>query len=444
MNNITGNFTAPPRLFFAAFIVGLWFTLPSISAAQPTEGETDSAIYFNAATEKYIQGDLDSAAANAEKAVASDPSNPKLSEFAGRIFYEAAQDSHNLRDYRKALAYLEKARTYSPSDGKISNLYEVTKNIMDRSVAQQIVPVKKSPPPASAAPSAAPSKPQISPPAPVYVVERAPVRADERLPVIYIAALLAAVAAFSLAANVVMWLFFGKKIKKSAQLLTASAESSEKLKTEFQAQALELEKTKEALKYEREAAGRLIADLKEEKNAKNKRYEEQLRMALDIRQKQMEELFKSSAVSESSKRTSVLHGHRAKVLERIGDATYIDEDSSVALEAARERISAQAKELYSASASGCMSFLREMVSNGNPLIRSNIARALSRLASPETLDMLIALWRDPSFKVRREALRELKNMRDALSRGALKLDEKSAVRLTETVKEAVSGGDWIF
>lgn len=443
MKNIRDGFAARPRMIFAAALALSVLALPRTAAAQATEGETDSAIYFNAATEKYIQGDLDSAAVNAEKAVSSDPSNPKLSEFAARILYEAAQEAHNARDYKKALGYLEKARAYNPSDGKISNLYDVTKNIMERAFAP--APAKTRPA-AVAAPSAPVAQTPKSHPPPVYVVERAaePVSAGGRSQVIYVAALFAAVAAFSLAGNAILWLVFVKKMKKYSSLLSAAEEDNEKLKAASQAKMMELEKAKEFLKYERETSARVIGELKEEKNAKNKRDEEQLRMALDIRQKQMEELFRSGAFSPSSRQTSVLHGHRAKILERIGDATYIDEDSSAALEAARERIAVQAKELHSVSGSGCMSFLREMVSNGNPLIRSNIARALSRLAFPETLDMLISLWRDPSPKVRREALRELKNMRDALRRGALNLDEKSAARLTETVKEAISGGDWIF
>ncbi|PKN00720.1 MAG: hypothetical protein CVU77_08670 [Elusimicrobia bacterium HGW-Elusimicrobia-1] len=443
MKNIRDGFAVRLRMAFAAALALSVSALPRAAAAQATEGETESAIYFNAATEKYIQGDLDSAAVNAEKAVSSDPSNHKLSEFAARIFYEAAQESHNVRDYKKALAYLEKARAYNPSDGKISNLYDVTKNIMERAFAA--APAKTRPA-AAAAPSATVAQTPKSPPPPVYVVERvaAPVSAEGRSPVVYVAALFAAVAAFSLAGNAIFWLVFVKKMKKYSSLLSDAGEDNEKLKAASQTKMMELEKTKEALKYERETAERVVAELKEEKNAKNKRYEEQLGMALDIRQKQLEELFRSGAFSPSSKQTSVLHGHRAKVLEKIGDATYIDEDSSAALEAARERIAAQAKELHSVSGSGCMSFLREMVSNGNPLIRSNIARALSRLAFPETLDMLISLWRDPSPKVRREALRELKNMRDALRRGALNMDEKSSARLTGAIDEAVAAADWVF
>lgn len=439
--------TPRPRRFFACLLILFAAFVPRMSA-QLTQNETDAAIYFNAATEKYIQGDIESAASNAEKAAALEPGNAKIAEFAARIFYDGAQEAHNARDYKKALGYLEKARVYNPSDVRIANLYDVTKNIMERAAPPSALP--KSAPASSAAKPAAVVKPEPPPPArdALRGFAAAPLPPPPPPPMYAVtktsAALFAAAsAAFIIIVIVIVFMMAGR-IKKYERKVAAGVEENEKLRNGAAARALELERMKEALKYEKENSARVIGELKEEKNIKNKHFEEQIRLGLDIRQRQLEEIFKSGAHSGPNSRNAAVHGGRAKVLESIGDATYIDEDSSVALEAARERIAQHARELYSVSPNGCLAFLKEMATNLNPLIRANIAKSLSGLANGDTLELLVGLWRDKSPKVRREALRELKRLRDAVRRGAVSLDDKSAARLAGAVSDALREAEWVF
>ncbi|MDI6756409.1 MAG: HEAT repeat domain-containing protein [Endomicrobiia bacterium] len=435
------NIHAPrPRRFFACLLIMFAAFVPRASA-QLTQNETDAAIYFNAAMEKYIQGDIESAASNAAHAAALEPGNTKIAEFAARIFYDGAQDAHNARDYKKALGYLEKARVYNPSDARIANLYDVTKNIMERtappSASPKSAPASSAAKPAAAvkpAPPLAPHFPIVAepPPPPMYAVTKAT------------AALFAAAAAAFIIVNIVIVFIMPGRIKKYERKVAIVVEENEKLKNVAAARAVELERMKEALKYEKENSIRAIGELKEEKNIKNRHFEEQLRLGLDIRQRQIEEILKGGALFPSDSQNAAVHGGRAKVLESIGDATYIDEDSSVALDAARERIASHARELYSVSPNGCLTFLKEMSTNLNPLIRANIAKSLAGLANDDTLELLVGLWRDKSPKVRREALRELKRLRDAVRRGAVSLDDKSAARLAGAVSEALREAEWVF
>ena len=64
----------------------LWIALPGALRGASDEGN----VYFNAATENYLQGNFTTAIENLEKAQAAEPENPKIKNFMVKILLEAA------------------------------------------------------------------------------------------------------------------------------------------------------------------------------------------------------------------------------------------------------------------------------------------------------------------------------------------------------------------
>ena len=70
-------------------------------------------LYFNAATEKYLQGDYHQALENLEKAMLIDPESIQLRNFYAKIVIEASTRFNLSRQYRKAMEILEKVKKLS-------------------------------------------------------------------------------------------------------------------------------------------------------------------------------------------------------------------------------------------------------------------------------------------------------------------------------------------
>jgi tetratricopeptide (TPR) repeat protein len=464
-------------IFCLLVLVAGFLAHRSLCAADNIGDISDASLYFNAATEKYIQGDLDSAIDNVGKAIALDPANRKYLDFASKILYEGALEAHNSRNYKRAYEMLEKAVGYSPSDEKIQNLYKITKEIISKKSSpegskaagggggeasqRQVKSAAGSPSPHETPRSASGKSERDRDPAYAALSARLDyfVRETEELKRwnLYLIIIGSAGCFWFLASSAAIF-FMIKKIRRQGGHIKEKDTIIKELQDTKSALVVDLEKLRERLKYEEENSQRLARELKEEKSIKNEHFKQQLRMGLDIRQKQLEEMMKSLTFLKSPSArdmtgapppavASEIYSGRARILETIGDATYItsEENSASALEAVRERIAAQALELKRLSPSAAMNFLKEMASNPNPMIRANILKALSRMPEGWSVDMLIHLAQsDPVLNVRREAIREIKYIRDAVKRGEAALDSPTREKVENFLKGLIEEGEWIF
>ncbi len=465
------------RLSAILVYVFVFYTAVFTSLAQQPPSSEEGPIYFNAATEKYIQGDIDAAVVNVQKAIALEPDNKKYLDFASKMLYEGALEAHNTRNYKRAYDMLEKALKYSPSDEKIQNLYKITQEIMTKKTPSSVSTSDKE------TPSAPDKKENIKPALPRAETSKNTIISAHRGTlkdsgvnylieeitylkkwIFYLVIL--CIFIFLAAASGVAGIFsMIKKIKLQQKFIKEKESVISEIEKQKSSLLVEIEKLREALRYERENSNRLARELKEEKNIKNEHFKEQLRLGLDIRQKQLEELIKSmktmrvgtvvgsghspisSSVTDDTTHLSSpdIYTGRARILESIGDATYIDENSSTALESIRERIVSQAKELNELSSVAAINFLKEMVTNSNPFIRANILKALSHLPSEWSVDMLISVARtDPVIKVRREAIREIKYLKNAMDSGEIVLEESIRKKVKDFIENTIAEGEWIF
>ncbi len=423
------------RVGFSA-ICYLLFLLSTFTNHLSASSE-EARIFLNAATEVYIRGDFDSAVSNIEKALSLAPENQRIKDFGSKIFYDGAKSLHISRNYRKAFQYLQRAVELNPDDGRIRELHDVTRDLLES--AAPGIERREKPPPEPLAPS---QKRAVAAQRAPTVVKYQPAPPPAEKPVLSPMYLITFVSSFALnsimLAAIVFFFSRIKKLKKENSLTVSQLKEaeSEKMKT-----TVEFEKMKESLKYEQNAVIKLQKELKDERAMKNKQFEQQLKFGMDIRQMHLGELLKSGV---KNKQEAEIHSRRAKVCELIGDASCIDEESSSSLEMIRERIAMQSLDLYKTSPSACFEFLKEMASNPNPLVRANIAKALSNLAKPESIELLLVLVEDPFDKVKREALRELKNLKNKIDSGKVTLSPAYFERIKKAIEDEKSAARWIF
>ncbi len=110
-----------------------------LSAAFVWASSDDANIYFNAGTEKYLQGNFTESIENLEKAQALDPGNGKIKEFMVKILLEAGTQNHMTRNYRQAYIYLEKAHKLDPDNPKVTEMFTLTKSLLNPT-AEKIAP----------------------------------------------------------------------------------------------------------------------------------------------------------------------------------------------------------------------------------------------------------------------------------------------------------------
>lgn len=110
-------------------------------------------------------------------------------------------------------------------------------------------------------------------------------------------------------------------------------------------------------------------------------------------------------------------------------------------EAAWERITVRAAALHADFPEEAMKFFRTIAGDENPMNRASIAGALSGIASPETVELLLALRLDGSIDVQREAYKRLKQLYLEPPAG---LDRGVRARIAACLKEELEKGEWIF
>jgi len=110
-------------------------------------------------------------------------------------------------------------------------------------------------------------------------------------------------------------------------------------------------------------------------------------------------------------------------------------------EAAWERISVRAADLYETSPEAAIKFLYALSQDENPLNRASIVGALAGVGVPATLDILFDLYNDPSVEVRREVLKHLAGVQRNLT---VRLDGAYREKLDSILRGEKAKGDWVF
>lgn len=126
------------------------FDLPSATGESsvgeaPANKPEEAAIYFNAATEIYLQGDYFRTLENLEKAAILVPKDKQIMDFLSRVIVEAGTHYNLTRDYKNAMHFLEKGRSLLPGDKKIEQLYLITGDVLKRQKPE--LQIKETPPP---------------------------------------------------------------------------------------------------------------------------------------------------------------------------------------------------------------------------------------------------------------------------------------------------------
>jgi hypothetical protein len=409
-------------------------------------------IYFNAGTEKYLQGDYISAIENLEKAQAEDPGNGRITEFMVKILSEAATQQQLKRDYKKAMEYLEKAKALSPLDPSINEMYDLNRDILSKnkpasgpveklavSAGREEAPVSRAQPLKQIEPrtSRLPEKVQETkkyqektiPKAALIEPENGKSRTKQATAAgagTYVISVLIAAAVFLFLRVVFLTRGVQKLIKRM-----------ELLKTEKNEYFVELEKNRERVKYEHNLVESLSKDLGESRNREGK-------AQAKLEQKNMELLSQQDRI-RMKPQDVFSKQQQAKVMEYLGDTTLkSEENSSPALESARDRIALMSQNLFDYSPRAALDFLRQTLGSPNALMRANVAKALVQIARPETIDMLCELYLDKDLRVKREALKNLKEMVARIEAGSINVDDSLLQKIRGILDDERSRGEWVF
>jgi len=372
-------------------------------------------IYFNAATEKYLQGDYEKAVESIEKAIEIEPNKPQFKSFLIKIVIEAGTNYNLTREYPKAMKVLEKGKKYAPENEKINELYNVTKEILTK--AEQKKPESKKQ--ASEIKEEKQQEEKIQkqvevvekktekPPEKLLEKKEKPtpkktetpeviVKIQEHIPAwVYIIDLVLVV--------VILFLVF--LLFRTRHNLEIEKLKTEKLETEIQnvKKELELEKIKTEKKKE------------------------------EIVVEQPEKVLIKS--SEQRLREFVTH---SKV---VTPDIYITNPN---IEQIKNRIAVSTQELYEQSPEVALRFLEDMTKNPEVSVRENVVRALTTIPCPQTLDMLITLSKDKSDSVKREVIKEMKKLIERIEKKELIIPEEYQKKIQEILEEEKSEGEWIF
>jgi len=429
---------------FLALLLFVWAALAGcgqlcriLAAGANTD---DGNVYFNAATENYLQGNFTSAVENLEKAQAAEPGNPKIKDFMVKILLEAATQSQLGRNYKQAFEYLKKAQKIAPDDPRVREMYQLTDELLN---PKQEKTIPRDKPPVSPAPETikddqparAERSKRVNPAKTEIIYTKLPLPAQpENLQKRGIAA-----GALFILCMILTPLLIAKSRKYTALSREHSALLNEKNEV-----ILELEKNRERVKYEQQISKRLQEEVKDIR----KKDEERMKAEMDIRARQAEERIRGEFIrkqgSTGERQEVFFSEQKEKFLQFIGDSVQESSESTPAVEAIRKRISSVAQNLYEYAPGAAIDFLQKMSVNDNPLIRSNIVMALSQIASPETLEILFKLFKDNDSRVKREVIKNLNSLKQKIGAGVAQIEKASEARIAELLGEEKTKGEWIF
>lgn len=412
----------------------------------------EANVYFNAATEKYLQGNFTEATESLDKAQALDPENKKIKDFTVKILLEAATQNQLNRNYKQAFEYLKKAIALAPEDPKVKEMYLLTQELINPG-KEKTLPKEKSQLLPSVIeedknPSASAKQEKKQQPKPAVQAKPAPVITNTY----YIPSKETKTSPLPTAlivTSIILLLAFLALLTAFISISNAKQTLEEKyavLNDSLGKMNVELEKLKERYKFEHESAERLRLEIKDTK----KRDEDRFKMEIDLKAKQIEERVRSEYLHKKASGTgqqeAFVHQQQAKFLEFVGDTSRQDPEdtSSPAVQAIRERIASMAQNLYESSPGAAVDFINKMLKNDNPLIRSNIVLSLVRISKPETTDMLIELFSDPDPRVKREVIKSLKQIKQKNDMGHNELNDLQRNKIVTLLQDEKNKGEWIF
>jgi hypothetical protein len=131
---------------------------------------------------------------------------------------------------------------------------------------------------------------------------------------------------------------------------------------------------------------------------------------------------------------SYAHHQEQRILDIVVDAP------SLVKREAWERIAERTLTLYETSASEAILFLKKLADDEKPVVRMSIIMALSRIAVPETLDMMLAMLKDRDFDVQREAIKGLKSI---LIEKAGSIAPEYRDKISSLLNHEVEEGGWV-
>ncbi len=369
-----------------------------------------SEIYFNMATEKYLQGDYEKATEALEKAIEIEPNDPKLKSFFVKIVVEAGTNYNLSREYQRAMKFLEKGKKIAPENKKINELYNITKEVLTRQEPKKIESKKqqtkeegiKTEQPIQKPVEKKIEKPPEKKDTIVPVVKQEPqviVKPQAYIPVwVYIIIFVLVVGVILLSIQIVVFKY-----------------------------KLEIEKIK-SCKIEKE-----IQNIKEEFEKEKKELEKKIEEEKSVRQ------IKENILLENSER--MLRDYVVRSSKVATPDVYI---TSPNLEQIKNRIASTTQELYQQSPEVALTFLKDMIKNPESTVRENIVRALATISSPETLDMLIILNNDQSESVKREVIKEMKKLKEKADKSEVIIPNEYYKKISEVLVKEKLSGEWIF
>jgi hypothetical protein len=183
--------------------------------------------------------------------------------------------------------------------------------------------------------------------------------------------------------------------------------------------------------------------LREELKERSRREDEWMTTQMEQRSRELEQQARQELPGRRES-DDFLQQQEKKFMEYLGEESAVSDQSSPALESARERIAIMAENLYEYAPLMAADFLQKMAANENPLIRANVIHALGRIAKPETIEMLFSLFADPDLRVRREVLKALKTLNQKILSRAVFIDPDIAHRIAAFIEQEKQRGEWIM
>lgn len=436
---------------FLSFIFG--FLLISSVLIAADEGK----IYFNAGTEKYLQGNYTEAVENLEKAQTLEPKNTRIKDFMVKILLEAATQSHLNRNYKQAYIYIQKAESIAPSNLKVQELYLLTKEIVEPN-PEKIVKSERPALPKQIQEeiTEAVAKGKSRAETPAETQKAVKTYDNNKKPQGIVRGISAEKESqdtiktknfylFSVAFFMILTIVLAMMLRMKSLLLVNKQNEIHKIETDYKLLAeeknnmkLEFEKMKEKIKYEQKMTESLQRELKEISKKEEERVQFMLKQAEEKIRAEMEAQYK---VEKAGSKENFVEYQEEKFLKYL--STFSEQNSAPALESTRERIALMAQNLFDYAPGAAIDFLSKMVKNENALVRSNVVYALAYIAKPETLDMLFDLFYDKDSRVKREVLKSIKQLYEKHSAGAVNLDKVALEKIRYLINEERTRGEWI-
>jgi len=425
--------------------------LSYLYSAEPSE---QFDMYFNAATEKYLQGDYAKSTENLEKALEIQPENAQAKQFLLKILIEAGKYYNAKHEYLESMKFINKSLKIAPNNYEVKELYRITNEILNperkkdtKSDTRQRLEI--------------PDKFKIDrepdPPAKKLDthIEQSTIEKSQKTDET-------------------------QKVKTiRVRETSAQKQENEKILIEIQGVKDKLNKYKTFVTIVSAFSILLISGLlmttKRLKNIIKKKETELMDLSKKIHQDELEKTRIISEISfanqradfEKTLRINLSKGHeklkkelefergtekllteqQKEKLQRLAEKS--EPDKSVyglqpTLEQARDRIATHAYNIYKHSPETALNFLNEMINNPNVGIRANVVPALEKIAKPETLDILFNLAGDSDERVTREVIKSLISLKDKIDNNELSLVPKYREKIKNTLKDKSSPSEWIF